>query len=328
MRILIPGHSYPDSFADNVGHTLSKLGHEVHTLSAKQAQGVRRRVLLTRDAVLRRLQRGYVTADERHALELARQLRPDMVLALTRQLAPQTLADLKKLGVRHVVVWWGDAPANMQEMGVLDDGWDAIFLKDHDCVRKLQRVGLNAHLLQEAHNPDWHRPVAGAANDKVVVAGNFYGFRQFIVRRLLDRRISVDLYGGPLPRWVDPAIASLHRGRYVVREEKSRVFGEGLACLNTTHLVEGNSLNCRAFEIAGAAGLQLIEPRPVIETCFEPGVELLTFDSIAELEDHLERARKFPEEARRIREAGHRRALAEHTYQHRLEQLLRVVMRP
>ena len=325
MRILIPAHRIPDNFADNVAHTLGKMGHEVHTLPARQVLDARTRVQGARDALLRRLVRGYVTGPERHALAFAREIRPDMVLALTQQLAPQTLGELKAIGVRHRVVWWADAPANMQQMGVLDDGWDVIFFKDYDCVRKLQRLGLNAHLLHEAHNPDWHRPVATVANDKVVVAGNFYGSRQFIVRRLLDRGVPLDLYGPPLPRWVDSEIAKVHRGRYVIREEKSRVFGEGLACLNSMHIVEGNALNCRAFEIAGAAGLQLIEQRPMIETCFEPGKEVLTFDSLAELMDHLERARRFPEETRKVREAGHRRALAEHTYQHRLEYIIRTV---
>ena len=325
MRILIPAHRVPDNFADNVAHTLGKMGHEVHTLPPRQVLDPRVRTQALRDNVMRRLVRGYVTAPERQALALARAVRPHMVLALTQQLASQTLVDLKRLGVRHRAIWWGDAPANMQQMGVLDDEWDAIFFKDFDCVRKLQRVGLSAHLLHEAHNPDWHRPVSGVANDKVVVAGNFYGHRQFIVRRLIDNGVPLDLYGPPAPRWIDPEIAKIHRGRYLVREEKSRVFGEGLACLNSMHIVEGNALNCRAFEIAGAAGLQIIEHRPMIEACFDPGKEVLVFDSLPELLDHVERARKYPAEVAKVRQAGHERALAEHTYRHRLEQILRTV---
>jgi spore maturation protein CgeB len=325
MRILIPAHRIPDNFADNVAHTLGKMGHEVHTLPPRQVFDPRMRASGVRDSLMRRLVRGYVTGPERQALALAREIRPDMVLALTQQLASETLMDLKRMGVRHRVVWWGDAPANMQQMGVLDDEWDVIFFKDFDCVRKLQRVGLNAHLLHEAHNPDWHRPLAGVASDRVVVAGNFYGHRQFIVRRLLDREIPLDLYGPPLPRWVDPEIAKVHHGRYLVREDKSRVFGEGVACLNSMHIVEGNALNCRAFEIAGAAGLQLIEQRSMIEACFEPGKEVLVFDNLPELLEHIERARNYPAEVAKVREAGHRRAVAQHTYKHRLEQILREV---
>jgi spore maturation protein CgeB len=325
MRILIPAHRVPDNFADNVAYTLGKMGHEVHTLPLRREFDPRTRVQRMRDDFMRRAVRGHVTGPERQALALAKSIRPDVVLALTQQLTSQTLADLRKIGVRHRVVWWGDAPANMQQMGVLDDGWDAIYFKDADCVRKLQRLGLNAHLLHEAHNPDWHKPVASVANDKVVVAGNFYGSRQFIVRRLLDRGVPLDLYGPPLPRWADPEIVKVFRQRYIVRDEKSRAFGEGLACLNSMHIVEGNALNCRAFEIAGAAGLQVIEQRPMIEACFEPGKEVLVFDSLDELMAQVEMAKKYPAEVAKIREAGQRRAIAEHTYQHRLERILREI---
>jgi spore maturation protein CgeB len=108
----------------------------------------------------------------------------------------------------------------------------------------------------------------------------------------------------------------------VVREEKSRVFGEALACLHSFHVSEGDSLNCRAFEIAGARGLQLIEYRRAIEECFEPGKELLTFSTFDELLAHIERACREPAAMGAIRAAGAQRALAQHTYRHRLETIL------
>ena len=76
------------------------------------------------------------------------------------------------------------------------------------------------------------------------------------------------------------------------------------------------------FEAAGAAGLQLIEYRPVIEECFEPGKELLTFSTYEELLGHIERAHKEPKAMQTIREAGARRALTEHTYEHQLRRIL------
>ena len=170
-------------------------------------------------------------------------------------------------------------------------------------------------------NPAWHKPVAEQTNENVVVAGNFYGYRQFLVRELLQRGVKLAFYGGRLPRWVYPEIRRMHAGRYIVREEKSRVFGEAMACLNSTQIIEGNSLNCRAFEVAGAGGLQLMEYKPIISECFEPGKEILMFDSLDELMGHIERARRFPGETKKIREAAARRAHAEHTYKHRLERI-------
>jgi len=95
--------------------------------------------------------------------------------------------------------------------------------------------------------------------------------------------------------------------------------------LNTFALAEGNSLNRRAVEIAGAGGLQVLEDRPAVTECFEPGKEVLTFTGFEELLDLFERCRNSPSEMESIRAAGAARALAEHTYQHRLERILAYV---
>ena len=122
-----------------------------------------------------------------------------------------------------------------------------------------------------------------------------------------------------------PVIRERYSGRFLLKEEKSRVFGEALACLNSTTVAEGNALNCRAFEIAGAGGLQLLEHRPIVEECFEPGRGLLTFDTLDELLDLIQRAEREPQWADAVRQAGNRRALAEHTYEHRLRVILETI---
>ena len=72
----------------------------------------------------------------------------------------------------------------------------------------------------------------------------------------------------------------------------------------------------------GAGGLQLIEYRTAIEECFEPGKELLTFSTFDELLAHIETASREPAAMTAIRAAGAQRALAQHTYRHRLETIL------
>jgi spore maturation protein CgeB len=204
----------------------------------------------------------------------------------------------------------------------MNAGWDRIYIKDPDAVAKLALAGRNASLLHEAMNPTWHRPLSRQENISVVIAGNYYAFRQVVVSRLIQDGVDLALYGPKPPRWALREVTQAWTGQYVTREKKSRVFGAALACLNTFSLREGNSLNCRAFEIAGAGGLQLIEHRPILEECFEPGKELLSFRTYPELLDLIHRARSHPAEMTRIREAGARRALAQHTYRHRLDKIL------
>jgi len=324
MKVLVPFFPYADNFTDNVAVTLKAMGHEVATLSGAPKGAGKEFGFFSqaKRVVAERLAGDRPTGEERRILKLAKGFKPDLVLALTRGLHPEILDELGKLCPGRRVLWWGDPPANSQRWGMLDPGWDVVYIKDAAAVAKLRLVGRNAHLLHEAMNPLWHKPVASQANDTIAVAGNSYAYRQAVCLRLMEQKVPVALYGLKPPVWSNPVYRKAHTGKYIVREEKSRVFGEALACLNTFSLSEGNSLNCRAFEIAGAGGLQLIEYRPAIEQCFDPGKELLTFSTFEELMAHVERARKEPKAMQTIREAGARRALAEHTYKQRLEIIL------
>jgi spore maturation protein CgeB len=327
MRILLLGPRFEDGFADNVASALVEMGHEVvgaGEVSIASYWSLPRRVFRV---VEERVFGDSPLPAERNLLRAVRDLRPDVLLALTWDVHPEILDALGPSLRGRRILWWGDAPANSRRWGLVNPFWDKVYVKDPDAAKKLRLAGKDAALLFEAMNPRWHRPVASRKNDSVVVAGNFYGYRQAVLLRLLRDGARVELYGTEPPRWSAPEIRARFSKKYITREEKSRVFGEGMACLNTFALAEGNSLNCRAFEIAGAGGLQLVEFRPILEQCFEPGKEVLAFETYEELSAHIDRARRFPADVEPIREAGARRALAEHTYRHRLEVLLAGVAR-
>jgi spore maturation protein CgeB len=320
-EVLVAGPVGDDSFSENIVYTLKQMGIKPIYDERLTPGRYRSKWRMIYRQFLQKTGCTYLSSEERWLIKAAKIWKPSVFLAPTQIIKEEVLAELKKAGVKACIAWWGDPPGYLAQMGLLSNLWDIIFFKDPDAVSKFRRVGLNAHLLHEAMNPAWHKPVAQQANEDVVVAGNFYAYRQFLVLKLIERSVKVALYGGRLPRWVNPEIRCIHTGHYIVREEKSRVFGEGLACLNSTQIIEGNSLNCRAFEIAGAGGLHLMEYKPIISECFEPGKEVLTFDSLDELMGHIERARRFPGEMKKIREAVAHRAHAEHTYKHRLERI-------
>ena len=318
----MPSFYYEDTFVHNVQSTLAEMGHEVHTLGF-----VPRNEYYSFPKYAARMAKEMIVGDRPSRLDYkilaaARKIKPDVVFSTTGSVHPLILEELGKIVPGRRVLWWGDAPANSQRWGIVDPGWDTIYIKDRVAAEKLRLVGRNAHLLHEAMNPNWHKPLAQQRNEAVVIAGSYYAFRQALVLRLMQDNVLVQLYGPAPPRWAHPKIKEQHTGEYIVREQKSRVFGEGMASLNSFHLAEADSLNCRAFEIAGAGGLQLIEHRCAVEDCFEPGKELLVFRTYEELLDHVQRARKYPSEMTGIREAGAKRALAEHTYRHRLKVIL------
>jgi spore maturation protein CgeB len=322
LRIFIPAPCFDDSFVDNVQVTLAAMGHEVRTLGPvphDRHWNVVRRIAKT---ALAQVYAHRPPPAERRIVGAARAFKPDIIIGLTAHLHSETLAQLRALCPGRCVLWWGDTPANAHRRDIIDSGWDAVFLKDRAAVAKLRLIGRRAFLLHEAMNPMWHKPVASQAHERLAVAGNYYAFRQELIVRMLRDGVEFDLYGPPPPRWAHREIRDRHLGRYITREEKSLAFGEAMACLNTFNLSEGDSLNCRAFEVAGAGGLQLIEYRPAIEDCFEPGKELLTFTNYETLISNVDKVRNSPHEMRSIRIAAAKRAVAEHTYTNRLTALL------
>ncbi len=324
MRIIVPNNNPPDSFVDNVSYTLREMGHEVLTMpiiSINWMNSPFRRIWIKAN---QKLNSKYIPPQEVWLLRQIKSFKPDIVLTLTQALSEETLFELKKNKIQ-TSVWWGDPPGNMKDQSLLCEGWDVIFVKDPHAVNKLSRVGLNAQLLHEAMNPAWHKPLSKRTNDNIIIAGSIYNYRHYFIRKLIQKNIGIEIYGQTPSIWADSSIKKIHSGKYVTKDEKSKVFGAGLACLNTTSMTEGNSINCRAFEIAGAGGLHIMENRPIISSCFEPGKEVIVFDTFEELVSVIDEIKMDYKAAEAIREAGYQRAINEHTYEKRLQHILNVL---
>src|SRR5206468_2991485 len=132
---------------------------------------------------------------ERELLKLARDFKPDLLLSTTGMLTPATLDELRKTVPGRRVLWWGDPPANSQRWGLLDPGWDFIYIKDNAAVTKLKLIGRNAFLLHEAMNPTKHKLVSRQRTQDLVFAGNYYAFRQAVILRLSRDGFVCQLYG-------------------------------------------------------------------------------------------------------------------------------------
>lgn len=321
MRFIIPSYEIPDNFTQNVAYSLRAMGHDVLT-APLPIRGVDLRLTHLMQVAYDKFFPRSLPPQEKWLLRNHRDFKPDVMIALTHSVGEETLLELKRSGVR-TVAWWGDAPSQMRKYGLLCKGWDFIYMKDRFAVRKLSSLDLNAHFLPEAMNPAWHRWVSQNPGDDIVIAGNVYEYRHFLLRRMLEKGCSpIRLYGYKPARWAHPDVVSLYQGRFIVGDEKARIFGSAFACINSTSMTESDSLNCRSFEIAGSGGLQFMENREAIQDCFEPDRELVTFSSVDELSDKLMYYRENPEKALAIRKAGHQRALAEHTYSHRLTTII------
>ena len=87
----------------------------------------------------------------------------------------------------------------------------------------------------------------------------------------------------------------------------------------------GDFVNPRTFEIASCRAFQLADERRHLNDCFVVGDEMVTFSSLQDFRDKAAHYLANPHERIEIAEAAHQRVLAQHTYEHRMLELLGVI---
>ncbi len=331
MHVGVIGSIYPDSFAENIASGLAALGESVHRLGPAIPR--RRSPLLTH--LVATAYHSVPGVDERFQRSLvarARELELDIVITVEAGLHPTVITELRRGGTK-TCLWYPDHIANLEREWIAVAPYDALFFKEPVLVNRFSRIlDLPVYYLPEACNPQWHRvpdfddPDPCDADGHVVVAGNIYGTRARLLSLLLDADVPLKIYGSPIPRRVrDDRIRAVHTGRYITRAEKARVFRRAAAVLSSMHPGEIEGVNARLFEATGSGGAVLTEFRSEVPKFFEPGSEVLTFASLAELLDHLKELFASPAAGRALGDAATVRAHAEHTYQDRLSRLLEAV---
>lgn len=83
--------------------------------------------------------------------------------------------------------------------------------------------------------------------------------------------------------------------------------------------------NFKIHEVAGCAAFQLIDFKPEVAEMYEPGKEIVCFQTLDELKELIARYLQDEGKRRRIAEAAQRCAYAEHTLERRAQRLLQIL---
>jgi spore maturation protein CgeB len=323
MRVGVIGPLKDDDFAENIAVALDdmgidnvRLGPAIPTVTGKASRFAVETAQQVAPGLKDRMQRDLV----RRALAAE----CDVIISVDSRLSVSTVDALRRGGAQ-TVLWFPDAIPNMGNLGMLMCRYDRYYLKDPVLCERLTNVyGAPAHYLPEACNPRWHRPTGSAGVEPfVAVVGNLYPSRLLLLDRLMAAGVPLRLYGGRAPRGSGGfASAGLDVLPAVFREDKARVFHEARAVLNNLHPGEMSGVNCRLFESAASGAVTLCEDRPALAGLFEPGREVLAFQSFDELLGQIDSALTSPDHQQPLRDAATRRAHAEHSYAARLTRIL------
>jgi len=220
---------------------------------------------------------------------------------------------------RHVV-WQTDNPLKVAH---LFNRFGKVYVSDPGYLDEVRTQFPDTDYLPFACLPAIHKPYQQALTGSgVCFIGNRDKARDQILKTLLDERLDLTIYGNYFLQtrlfWQHmsafrPAIKNAAMGRIYTRYQAS---------LNIHARVVRAGTNMRTFECAAYGIAQLVERKEGIESLFEPGREILLFNNAEECKDHITHLARDRKMAEALSERARKRALAEHSYQHRMKKIL------
>ena len=211
------------------------------------------------------------------------------------------------------------------------EAYDVFFTKERYALRALQAAGLrNLHYLPMYCVPAMHHPVELTADERarygapLSFVGSRYPYRERFLRELAGYPLRV--WGDGWARARDPEVRAMVAGGPVWGREKLCVYSGSTLSVNQHHPMNDIvGVNTRTFELAAAGACQVVDFKEDLATLFKPGEELIVYRDLADLRRQLDHHLAHPDEAAAVGDNARRRALAEHTLRHRIEEIVAAV---
>lgn len=249
----------------------------------------------------------------------------------------RALAELRRKGV-ITVLWFVEDYLRFTYWKEIAQYYDYVFtIQKGDCIDAIRRAGAtHVHYLPTACDPRIHAPIQLTPEERarwgspVSFVGAGYHNRRQTFAALTQFPFRIWGTEWPLGKPFDRLVQE--EGRRLKPEEYIKIFNSTDINLNLHSSSErdgvdptGDFLNPRTFELAAAEAFQLVDERSLLAECFEAGKEIVTFSSTKDLKDKIAYYMQRPEERKQIARCGRERALRDHTYEKRLDEMLSLI---
>lgn len=243
-------------------------------------------------------------------------IRPDMALpnSHTFRTLPMTFVEAKLKATGFLPDLWLQIDAGFHFVGKPQQGKNIVVATDphvlnYDKQRRLadtfycmQRVYMKPgdEYLPYAYDPIWHAPEKQPRQFDACLLGLHYPQRTELVRQLRGRGLEVYYDLGP------------------VYDEARALYNQAPIGLNWSSLLD---LNARCFELLAMRRLAVVNVVPDLPQFFEPGHDLVVFESMQEAVEKVVYYHAHQDEAERIAAQGHK-MVRPHTWDARVTQIL------
>lgn len=327
MKILfaVPGHLKTVPMGKFCLDALRNLGHEVITFDFRpdfldKLNNRLRGHLPVRDGE----EQASVNRRLRKAVDRAR---PDVFVTLFGfDISVESLDYLRKNGIPSAC-WWINDPFQFQRSLKKAAHYDYIFSNSAGSTEQYRAAGIaNAFFLPTACEPGVHHPVP--SQDKyrcdVCFAGDWSPVREQILETLAER-FEIKIFGPwkKKLRTDSPLHKHLSDG-FFTPAEMAAMFSSAKVVLNihTWYETHDHGVNPRLFEATACGACQVVDWKQEIPGLFDCDMEVRHYRDQGELCRILEDLLANDAQRQSLARAAQARACGEHTYRHRMEQLL------
>ena len=258
------------------------------------------------------------------AAEQISKLKPDLVYNHNPALVDgRRLKDAAGFNGKLVAQIASPYPAN------LDWGcYDLVISSLPNFVERFRQLGVPAAYLPLYFAPQVLTEVGSRERD---LALTFVGSvsRDHAARRTflehVANRIQLGLYGALDGEQDGTPLARSYRGPAWGRDMYAVLARSQLTLNRHIDIADGYACNLRLFEATGMGACLLTERRQNLPELFEPGREVIAYDSVEECVDLCRHYMNHRREAAEIASAGQRRCLEHHTVQRHAEKLVTIL---
>lgn len=260
---------------------------------------------------------------------------PDLVLAMAQ--APLSLGALEHLRRKKFLtaMWFVENYRHLTYWQQLAPGYDYWFvIQQNDCHTALRRAGApHVSYLPMAADPTVHRPLPLSIKEQLEFGSDLsfvgagYPNRRILLPRWLHKDWTFKVWGN---EWDGAGALSPVLQRHGTRIDTDtcvKVFNASSINLNL-HSTTGEGLdpaadfvNPRTFELAACGAFQLVDRRALLPDLFSEH-EMVSFEQPEDVPSLIRTWLRDPVGRHTIADAARQRTLRQHTYEHRMKDLL------
>jgi len=271
---------------------------------------------------------------------------------------PEAIEEIKSLGIK-TVNWYCNGSYQLHLVSEIAPYYDFCLVPEKFRLNDYKKLGANPIYCQEAANPNIYKPLDSSKEFDVTFIGQAYGDRPRYIKYLFDKKIDIKVWGFNWKNFSREAhLKKLKRkpiryAQYLLKEmlqlekenfllsdsilgdplyddEMIKIYSRskiniGFSCCGDTYKKGEKTLQIRLrdFEVPMSGGFYMIEYMEEMEEFFEIGKEIICYYDMDNLVDKIKYYLKNEKEREKIRQAGYKRCLKEHTWHKRFENVFK-----